>query len=279
MTVDTLWLCGAAASIGLVHTLLGPDHYLPFVAMSRAGRWSLTKTVAITLLCGLGHVLGSVALGVLGLAVGAGVFRLEAIERFRGDVAGWLLLAFGLVYLVWGVRRAIRNRPHTHCHVHADGTAHAHQHVHTHDHLHVHEVAQVTLTQKAGLLTPPYEAHKMQESGSIQDLHGDSTPAKSVNTMTPWVLFTIFLFGPCEPLIPLLMYPAAKGDAGLVVWVTAIFAVTTLGTMITAVVLSTVLLRRVRTGSSHIFAGLERYSHALAGLTVTLCGAAVQFGL
>ena len=27
---------------------------------------------------------------------------------------------------------------------------------------------------------------------------------------TPWVLFLIFVFGPCEPLIPLVMYPAAK---------------------------------------------------------------------
>jgi len=25
-----------------------------------------------------------------------------------------------------------------------------------------------------------------------------------------WALFLIFVFGPCEPLIPLIMYPAAK---------------------------------------------------------------------
>ena len=28
----------AAASLGFLHTLLGPDHYLPFVVMARAKR-------------------------------------------------------------------------------------------------------------------------------------------------------------------------------------------------------------------------------------------------
>ena len=27
-----------AASIGFIHTVLGPDHYIPFVATSKAGR-------------------------------------------------------------------------------------------------------------------------------------------------------------------------------------------------------------------------------------------------
>ena len=63
-------LLGFAALLGFTHTLTGPDHYLPFVAMSRIGRWSLSKTVAITIACGIGHVAGSVVLGMLGIALG-----------------------------------------------------------------------------------------------------------------------------------------------------------------------------------------------------------------
>ena len=84
----------AAASIAFVHTLLGPDHYLPFVAMSRTGGWSLRKTILITLACGVGHVLSSVVLGFVGIAFGMAVLKLERFEQVRGDLAGWLLLAF-----------------------------------------------------------------------------------------------------------------------------------------------------------------------------------------
>ena len=68
MTDSIIVLCGTAASIGFLHTLLGPDHYLPFVAMSRAGGWSLKKTTVVTVLCGMGHVLSSVVLGFIGIA-------------------------------------------------------------------------------------------------------------------------------------------------------------------------------------------------------------------
>src|SRR3989304_2199495 len=139
MTSELTLLLGTAATIGVVHTLLGPDHYVPFVAMSRALRWSAARTVWITLICGLGHVLSSVALGFLGIGLGLAVTRLEFWESYRGELAPWLLITFGLVFFVLGVRRAVRNRPHVHIHVHEDGAAHSHPHAHHDDHVHVHE--------------------------------------------------------------------------------------------------------------------------------------------
>ncbi|HEV7621501.1 MAG TPA: hypothetical protein VGO09_07205, partial [Flavisolibacter sp.] len=59
-----------AISISFLHTLSGPDHYLPFVALSRARRWSLSKTIGWTIVCGCGHVWSSVLLGLLLAAVG-----------------------------------------------------------------------------------------------------------------------------------------------------------------------------------------------------------------
>jgi hypothetical protein len=112
-------LCLTALSIGAIHTILGPDHYLPFVAMSRAGGWTARKTLGITVACGLGHVAGSVAIGVAGLLLGIAVMQLETLEGFRGDLAAWLLIGFGIAYATWGVMRGVRDTPHEHVHPHA----------------------------------------------------------------------------------------------------------------------------------------------------------------
>ena len=195
MPDDLTVLLLAAGSIGFVHTILGPDHYLPFIVMSRAGRWSLGKTVVITALCGFGHVLGSVVLGSLGIAFGFAVAGLETLESSRGDLAAWALMAFGLAYLVWGLRFAANRRPHTHQHAHPNGTTHEHMHTHAGGHVHVHAEP-----------TSP--------------------------SMTPWVLFTVFVLGPCEPLIPILMYPAAQESITGVAMVTLVFGAVTILTML-----------------------------------------------
>ena len=227
MSDEITILALTAASIGLLHTLLGPDHYLPFIAMAKARSWPLRKTAWITVLCGLGHVAGSIVLGMVGIAAGIAVRKLEVTESVRGEVAAWLLISFGLLYFVWGLRRAWRNKPHTH----------AHGHIHDGEDAHV---------------------------------HGRDATAKS---KTPWVLFLIFVFGPCEPLIPILMYPAASLSLSGVALVTAVFAVTTIGTMLSVVLLSTFGLKRLAVEP------LERYSHALAGSIILACGIAIQFGL
>jgi sulfite exporter TauE/SafE len=230
---DLLILSGTAAALGLVHTLIGPDHYLPFIVMSKSRRWSHARTAVITFLCGLGHILSSVVLGLVGVALGIAVFKLQAIEHFRGNLAAWVLIAFGVTYLVWGLHRAFRARKHTHLHEHEDQEPHTHTHDHLVRHAHVHA-------------TRP------------QDI-------------TPWVLFTIFVFGPCEPLIPLVMYPAAKSNMWGVAMVASVFGVVTIATMMTIVLLSYAGLSRIPTEK------LGRFSHASAGLAILLCGLAIKF--
>jgi len=48
--------------------------------------------------------------------------------------------------------------------------------------------------------------HKHAHHGSHAHVHEEGSGAN----ITPWALFIIFVLGPCEPLIPILMYPAAK---------------------------------------------------------------------
>lgn len=242
MTDDQLILVSAAAGIGFLHTLIGPDHYLPFITLSRARGWSLARTVAVTLASGLGHVAGSVLLGLLGVAFGWALGGLESLESLRGDLAGWMLLGFGFAYMLWGIRQAFRNRPHTHEHTHGDGTVHLHRHTHDGSHGHLHEPAP---------------------DGSSRRLAG----------LTAWSIFIIFVLGPCEPLIPLLIYPAATGHFLGVALVVAVFALTTLGTMTVLVVIGRLGLERLPSGS------WQRWSHAVAGAIVAACGLAIQLGL
>jgi len=222
-----------AASIGFFHTIFGPDHYLPFVMISWARKWSTAKTALITFLCGLGHIASSVVLGLIGVALGLAVKRLEVVESFRGNLAAWLLIAFGLVYFVWGLRRAYRSKPHAHSHAHTNKLPHTHLHNHYDKHTHIHD-------------------------------------DKAAVSVTPWVLFVIFVFGPCEPLIPILMYPAAKNSLFGLVAVTCVFGGVTIATMLGVVMLS-------RAGVSFVrLTRVQRFAHAIAGATICLCGLAIQ---
>ncbi|MFH1836893.1 MAG: sulfite exporter TauE/SafE family protein [Candidatus Omnitrophota bacterium] len=236
MKTELMILCITALSIGFIHTLVGPDHYLPFIMMKRARNWSIAKTMVITFFCGVGHIMSSVLLGAIGIVFGIGVMKLEVFEAFRGNIAAWALIGFGLAYFIWGLHRAVKNKKHTHIHIHSIGEKHSHTHAHSGKHGHVH-----------------------------------STDRKSI---TPWVLFTIFVLGPCEPLIPLLMYPAAKNSMHGLFIVTAIFGAATIMTMLGMVLLSSWGITFVRLGK------LERYVHAIAGGTICLSGLAIQvFGL
>ncbi len=230
---EILVLAGTAAAIGFVHTVLGPDHYLPFILISRARKWPLSKTLIISFFCGLGHVLSSVVLGFLGIALGIALSRLKAFESFRGGLAAWLLIGFGLAYFVWGIHLAIKNKPHRHPHFHPDGSQHDHLHAHQAEHAHIH-----------------------------------IEPKKKTN-ITPWVLFIIFVFGPCEPLIPLVMYPGMKHSLSGVILVTTAFGLITILTML-------VIIGVASFGISFISLGrLERYAHALAGAMIFVSGLSV----
>src|SRR4051794_5863373 len=87
-----------AIGISFLHTVAGPDHYVPFIALSRARGWSLSKTILWTLICGCGHVWSSVLLGLGGAALGWSLSKIGWFESIRGGLAGWILLGFGLLY-------------------------------------------------------------------------------------------------------------------------------------------------------------------------------------
>jgi len=222
-----------AISLGFLHTLFGPDHYLPFIVLSQAKKWTLRKTMFITFICGIGHVLSSVLLGLAGIAVGISINRLVAAESFRGNIAAWLFIAFGLVYMVISIRKLIRKRKHSHSHFHMGGDKHSHVHNHQKEHTHIHD--------------------------------------DDVVKTTPWILFLIFVFGPCEPLIPLLMYPAAQSNIQGAVFVSLLFSAVTISTMLSIVLVFKLGLSKLN------LKPVEKYSHLIAGALIFFSGVAIQF--
>lgn len=221
----------SAASLGFFHTLLGPDHYLPFIVLSKARNWSRSKTIWITLFSGIGHVAGSVILGITGVAMGLSLTKLELIESTRADLTAWILIFFGISYTIYGCYKYFKN----------------------HDHKHL----------PAFLM--PNKIRKLNHLPTTVEKTEDTTK------LTPWILFLIFVFGPCEVLIPLLIYPAAEHDTFGIFAVSIIFGITTIITMLTVVILG-------HNGTSFLkFKKGEKYLHLIAGLIILLSGIGIKF--
>jgi sulfite exporter TauE/SafE len=126
-----------------------------------------------------------------------------------------------------------------------------HEHRHDHQGLHLHP--HVPMRPLA-----PAHPHPHVDAGKVR-------------SVTPWALFVIFVLGPCEPLIPVLMYPASQHSVWGTVAVVLAFGATTIATMLGVVYLANRGLQRLPLDTA------ERYSHALAGAALSLCGLGIVF--
>ena len=230
MDAETQVLLITATGIAFLHTLAGPDHYLPFIVLSRTRGWSPARTVLWTLMCGCGHVWSSVLLALGGAAVGWSLSKLRFLESVRGGMAAWALLVFGLLYCIWGCFRLRGRNRHKHFDIEEDGTMYVYEHSHE------------------GMVLP-------------QRRHA----------VTPWVMFLIFVLGPCEPMIPLLYLPAVKSSWHTLVVLIAVYTICTLLAMLLMVMLG---LRGIAFLQPQ---KLERFVHVLGGLAIFVCGVGMVF--
>lgn len=194
----------AAVSVAFFHAL-APDHWLPFVALAKASRWSSGRLGWITLLAAIGHVASSIVLGGIGLWAGLTLHHLKGAEAWRGSVGLWLLIGFGVAYVLWGLKHA----------------------QHHHPHMSVEEAVKV------------YAARRM------------------------WMLMAILVFGPCEPLIPLMFVASQQGM--VTVWTVSVtFSVVTIAMVVGQSLLSYAGVKLMTAP------WMERYAHALAGFVILL---------
>lgn len=144
MNAELTTLILSAVTISCLHTATGPDHYLPFIVLSRSRKWTLSKTMIWTVICGLGHILSSVVIGLISVVLGWQLSKLTFFQNIRGNVSGWCLLLFGILYLLWGLWQAYQNKPHKHFDVYETGDIYVYEH---------HE-GQVIMPQDRTKVTP-----------------------------------------------------------------------------------------------------------------------------
>jgi hypothetical protein len=227
---EMILLMLTAITVACLHTFSGPDHYVPFIALSKSRGWPFTKTIFWTIVCGCGHVWSSVLLALGGAGIGWSLSKVSWLEGVRGGIAGWTMMLFGVVYFLWGLYRVGRNKTHKHFDMVEDGTLYVYEHQ-----------------------------------------HGQAVASSERHKVTPWVMFIVFLLGPCEPMIPLLYFPAAQNSWLGMFLLIAVYTICTLLTMVFMVVLGYYGFSFIKTDK------LEKYMHPIGGLTVLICGVGMVF--
>jgi nickel/cobalt exporter len=134
MSATTPALFAAAAGVGFGHAIL-PDHWVPLAVLGRTRRYPLAKIARLSGLAGVAHVLLSIVLGAVIIAVGL-QFR-SSVASAQDAIIGGLLIATGIGFALLHVTG------HGHRHDHEDGQHHHHHGDHDHDghdddHLHGH---------------------------------------------------------------------------------------------------------------------------------------------
>jgi nickel/cobalt exporter len=116
-------LLAAAAGVGFGHAIL-PDHWVPLAVVGRTRRYPLSRIARLSGLAGIAHVLVSIVLGAVIIAVGL-QFR-STVEHAQGTIIGCILIATGIGFLVLEVTGHGHHHDHDHDHAH-------HDHDHDHD--------------------------------------------------------------------------------------------------------------------------------------------------
>ena len=200
----TLVVTGFA--VAFLHAAI-PTHWLPFVVAARAQHWNRPKTLAITALAGGGHVLFTIALGVL--VVWGGMAINSRIGKAFPLVAGGALIALGFFYLVRQIRGGTG-----HSHLFGSHSHHKHEQ-HSHDHL-----------------TPPHShphehVHQQNDVGKIKE--------RWSHRRSDWVviagLFALLTFSPCEAFLPVFLIGAKYGWIGFAL-LSTILAIATVAGMV-----------------------------------------------
>ncbi len=128
-------LLAAAAGVGFGHAIL-PDHWVPLAVLGRARRYPLSRIARLSGLAGVAHVLVSIILGGVIIAVGL-QFR-HAIQSAQDTIVGGVLIATGVGFAI------LELTGHGH---------HHHGHEHDHEH-HDHEEDHSAQARRNSLQSP-----------------------------------------------------------------------------------------------------------------------------
>jgi len=109
VSATTPALIATAAGVGFGHAIL-PDHWVPLAVVGRTQRYPLRRVARLSGLAGIPHILVSVVLGAIIIAVGL-QFR-SSVEHAQDTIVGVLLIATGAGFLVFEL--LVRSHAHAH---------------------------------------------------------------------------------------------------------------------------------------------------------------------
>jgi nickel/cobalt exporter len=118
-------LIAAAAGVGLGHAIM-PDHWVPLAVIGRARRYPLGRVARLSGLAGIAHVLVSLLLGGVIIAVGL-QFR-STIQHAQDTIVGLVLIATGIGFVLLELSGRGHAHGHDHDHHHHDDGHHHHHH-------------------------------------------------------------------------------------------------------------------------------------------------------
>ncbi len=249
MSSNGLALLAAAAGVGFGHAIL-PDHWVPLSVLGRTRRYPLAKVARLSSLAGVAHVLVSIVLGALIIAVGV-QFR-SAVQGAQDTIIGILLIVTGIGFVVL----ELTGHGHTHDHHQHHHGAHDHgphhgDHDHEPDGEHRHDRSSDDARGAAGA-----------DRGSERGLRGIGA------VMVPFGAAA----SPDLTILPVFLAAAAAGVA-TAIGSLVIFAAVTIGTIVGLTLAAT------RGGYEIRGEWLERWGNVLTALVLIAVGALVFAGL
>jgi ABC-type nickel/cobalt efflux system permease component RcnA len=114
-------LLAAAAGVGFGHAIL-PDHWVPLAVLGRTRRYPLRRIAQLSGLAGIAHVLVSIVLG--GVIVAVGLQFRATVQNAQEAIIGGILIATGAGFA------ALELTGRGHRHDHDDDRDHDHDHDH-----------------------------------------------------------------------------------------------------------------------------------------------------
>jgi len=246
VSATTPALLAAAAGVGFGHAIL-PDHWVPLAVLGRTRRYPLARVARLSGMAGIAHVLVSIALGGVIIAVGL-QFR-STVQSAQDTIIGCVLILTGLGFAILELTGRGHRHGHDHTHDHED---HHHGHEHGTSEPHPHEHPHLPSASEADELIAAKESR----------FHGLAA------IMVP--------FGAAaSPDLTILPVFLAATTAGVTTAISSlvIFAAVTIGTIVT--------LTLVACFGGYQIQGqwLERWGNVFTALTLTVIGALVLTGM
>jgi nickel/cobalt transporter (NicO) family protein len=261
MSSNGLALLAAAAGVGFGHAIL-PDHWVPLSVLGRTRRYPLSKVARLSGLAGVAHVVVSITLGAVIIAIGL-QFR-SAVESAQDAIIGGVLIATGIGFVVLELTG--------HGHTHDDG-GHGHSHDpgaqgHSHDH-----GAQGDSHDDGGHRHPHDQvAHDHADGDDGQDQTHSARPGHGLRGIGAVMIPFGAAASPDLTILPVFLAAAAAGIA-TAIGSLVIFAAVTIGTVVGLTLAAT------RGGYQIRGEWLERWGNVITALVLIVIGALVFTGM